>query len=563
MISDRYYYNEFSIAQQVIYKKMYDAVLRHDEYIICGEQEYKEEDFQKILNAVIIDNPDVFFVKNTFSAERTSWGLIKIYPQYYFEKKDKDQIASELEKNVHLLFDSADIENQDQEEIIKSVHDYLIKKNLPEIRNDGLKLEKCAIVETLLENKITAQGAAYTYKYLLNFAGVKCNVICGSFHDAEGNEKIQTWNCVKLYGEDRYIDLFEDAIGSSEQKICYKYFGVTDEMIFKDHNIKVSELPEKEEEKDVTTEKEEIQAEVNSEKNKPDDVFNMTSFNSLNMDGIIETLKNIPSVLQSDNVWLLVENLIQKLEDLRDIENQYANEKKQLEKGIIDHFPDLFRILQEYYRYKRYSASSNLIDMLYEKLNVVTDTLIKAMQYNINLFWYQHTNEVINEISGIQQNLLNEKKNRKPCPIDVNNLNEESDINEFILVLDYLRVFSLPQKINEQIIRISDNLKHLQDAISRNSDKATWINNFKKYYLPEAIRLIILYDKYEDEGISERRLWDLYENIDKSLDAVNNAINAELDEIYVFETMETKARAQALADVIGQDGYVTYSNFKK
>lgn len=75
--------------------------------------------------------------------------------------------------------------------------------------------------------------------------------------------------------------------------------------------------------------------------------------------------------------------------------------------------------------------------------------------------------------------------------------------------------------------------------------------------------MIILYDKYEDEGISERRLKDLYENIDKSLDAVNNAINSELDEIYAFETMETKARAQALADVIGQDGYVTYGNFKK
>lgn len=561
MISDRYYYNDFSLPQQVIYKKMYDAVLRYDEYIIYGEQDYEEQEFHKILNAVIIDNPDVFFVKNTFSVERTSWGLIKIYPRYYFEKKVKDQIVSELEKNVYRLFNSVDIGNKDQEEIIKSVHDYLILKTQPEIRND--ELEKCAIVEALLENKLTAQGAAYTYKYLLNSAGVQCNVICGSFHGIEGSENIQTWNCVKMYGEDRHIDLFEDAIGSSEQKICYEYFGVTDEMIFKDHSIKASLLPETEKKIDVTTKKEEIREATNPEKNKPNDVFHVISFYSLSIDEIIENLNKISIELQSDNVWSLIENLIQKLKELRDIENQYTTEKEQLEKGIIDHFPDLFRILQEYYRYKRYSASSNLIDMLYEKLNAVADTLIKAMQYNINLFWNEHTNEVISEISGIQQNLLNEKKNRKPCPIDVNSLNEDSDINEFILVLDYLRVFSLPQKINEQIIRILDNLKRLQDAISRNSDKATWINSFKNYYLPEAIRLIILYDKYEDEGISERRLKDLYENIDKSLDAVNNAINSELDEIYAFETMETKARAQALADVIGQDGYVTYGNFKK
>lgn len=561
MVSDRYYYNEFPIAKQVIYKKMYDAILRQDEYIICGERDYREEDFQKILNAVIIDNPELYFAKNTFFAERTSWGLIKIYPQYYFEKKDIDQIASELERNVHRLFGSVDIENKDQEEIIKSVHDYLILNKRPEIRN--IESEKCAIVETLLEDKITAHGSAYVYKYLLNLAGVRCNVIYGSFHDTEGNDNIQTWNCVKMYGEDRYIDLFEDAIGSSEQKICYEYFGVTDEMIFKDHSIKVPLLPEAEKKIDLTIKAEDIHEATNPEKDKPDDVFHVISFNSLSIDEIIENLKKVSPELQSDNVWSLVENLIQKLKDLRDIENQYATEKEQLEKGVIDHFPDLFKILQEYYRYKRYSASPNLIEMLYEKLNAVADTLIKAMQYNINLFWNQHTNEVISEISGIQQNLLNEKKNRKPCPIDVNNLNEDSDINEFISVLDYLRVFSLPQKINEQIIRILDNLKRLRDAINRNSDKATWINGFKNYYLPEAIHLIILYDKYEDEGISERRLKDLYENIDKSLDAVNNAINAKLDEIYVFETMETKARAQALADVIGQDGYVTYGNFKK
>ena len=76
-----------------------------------------------------------------------------------------------------------------------------------------------------------------------------------------------------MYGEDRYIDLFEDAIGSSEQKICYEYFGVTDETILKDHSIKVSLLPEAEKKIDVTIKKEEIQEKTNLEKNKPDDVF--------------------------------------------------------------------------------------------------------------------------------------------------------------------------------------------------------------------------------------------------------------------------------------------------
>ena len=194
--------------------------------------------------------------------------------------------------------------------------------------------------------------------------------------------------------------------------------------------------------------------------------------------------------------------------------------------------------------------------MLYEKLSVVIDTLMKTMQYNMNVFWNHHADEMINDMSQIQQDLINEKKNRTPCPVDVESLNEDSDINDFILVLEHLKIYGLSQNINEQIIRTLEELKRLQQAITKNSYTILPIDNFKNYYLPEAIKLIFLYDEYEDEGISEQRLNDLYENIQISLTAVNNAINSKLDEIQLFETMETEARAKALADIIGQDGFV-------
>ncbi len=73
--------------------------------------------------------------------------------------------------------------------------------------------------------------------------------------------------------------------------------------------------------------------------------------------------------------------------------------------------------------------------------------------------------------------------------------------------------------------------------------------------------LLFLYDEYEDEGVNREKLDELYENIRTSLDAVSNAINIKLDEIHTFQMMETKARAKALADIIGQDGYTIKHDF--
>ena len=84
MISDRYYYDKMPVSQQVLYKKIYDAIIRYDEYVICGENDYTEEEFNTILSAVIMDNPNVFYVQNTSFIENTPWGLLKLHLKYFF-----------------------------------------------------------------------------------------------------------------------------------------------------------------------------------------------------------------------------------------------------------------------------------------------------------------------------------------------------------------------------------------------------------------------------------------------------------------------------------------------
>ncbi|MFQ6864915.1 hypothetical protein [Blautia sp.] len=551
MILDRYYYNQLSVSQQILYKKIYDAMLRYEEYIICGENYYTEEDFNEILNAVKMDNPNVFYVQNNFSIEKTSWGLIKLHLNYFFSKVDKENLSLEIEKYLNSMFLNIDTEEKEQEQIVKDVHDFLITGTQVKIKEDIPELEKCAVIETFLENKMTTQGIAYAYKYILNSADIKCSIVCGSVLNADGRSCIRAWNRIKLYGEERYIDIYEDAVKSNDQKICYDYFGLTDEMILKDHSINVPLESFEDSSNDIKTKKDDF-----SPVQEFLGVINSAELESLSVDKVVKILENMPPDMMSDDTGIIIEKFVQKLKNLNDIEKQYLDEKEVLEKDIMVHIPYLLRILGEYYRYKKYSAATDLTLMLYEKLSVVIDTLMKTMQYNMNVFWNHHADEMINDMSQIQQDLINEKKNRTPCPVDVESLNEDSDINDFILVLEHLKIYGLSQNINEQIIRTLEELKRLQQAITKNSYTILPIDNFKNYYLPEAIKLIFLYDEYEDEGISEQRLNDLYENIQISLTAVNNAINSKLDEIQLFETMETEARAKALADIIGQDGFV-------
>ena len=115
MILDRYYYNQLSVSQQILYKKIYDAMLRYEEYIICGENYYTEEDFNEILNAVKMDNPNVFYVQNNFSIEKTSWGLIKLHLNYFFSKVDKENLSLEIEKYLNSMFLNIDTEEKEQD----------------------------------------------------------------------------------------------------------------------------------------------------------------------------------------------------------------------------------------------------------------------------------------------------------------------------------------------------------------------------------------------------------------------------------------------------------------
>lgn len=557
MISDRYYYDKMAVSQQVLYKKIYDAIIRYDEYVICGENDYTEEEFNTILSAVIMDNPNVFYVRNTSFIENTPWGLLKLHLKYFFPKKDKEQLEQEIKKYLEQMLQDIDVTGKGEEELIKDIHDYLIIKNQA-VENDNI--EKCAVVETVFENKVTVRGVAYTYKYLLNSVGIKSNILCCGFSNASDKGSVRTWNSVNLYGEVRYIDIFEDALNSKNNKICYDYFGLTDEMILKNYNISLNENVS---EKDIMdTPQTENMLKNNNEAGKSlMDIFNTAMLDDLGVADAIELLKNMPQIALTDDFRMLIEKFIQQLEVLYDLECQYPEEKSKLEKGIVVHMPDLIRILREYCRYKKYSAASKLSEVLYEKLSEVIDRLMKTMQYNTNAIWSQHANEMINDMSGIQKNLIDEKKNREKCPIDIDNLNEQSDLNDYILILEYLKSYGLPQEINEQIILILDSMKRLQQLVLKNSDKILLIENFKNYYLPEAIHLVFLYDEYEDKGVSREKLDELYENIRTSLDAVSNAINMKLDEIHTFEVMETKARAKALTDIIGQDGYSVKHEF--
>lgn len=96
---NQFYYHKLSLSNQVLYKKIYDAIDRYDEYIICGDDEFSEEQFYMVLKAVGLENPRLFYVNyENVKIEKTMWGLIKVWPQYLFSKGEKEIVEGKIKK---------------------------------------------------------------------------------------------------------------------------------------------------------------------------------------------------------------------------------------------------------------------------------------------------------------------------------------------------------------------------------------------------------------------------------------------------------------------------------
>lgn len=267
---NRHYYSQLDEYGKILYDGVYANIdnLKSGNYDVefgtkfdklLHEEEGSvilENAFQASLNALLYDNPEIFYIDITkmyLYTEKTDYENYEEYnvsigpysytSRYYVDGiYSKDMInfsINKLEKKVEEIKLKL---GEDKIENIKIIHDYLI---------DNVEYEQTAsedniydIYGTLLNNSAVSEGYVKAFKYLMDRIDIPCLFVYGN---SENNGEVlqHAWNYVLIDDEWYAVDvawddpIFVGEISTKEfeEKYKYKYYLKGKETMSERHTV--------------------------------------------------------------------------------------------------------------------------------------------------------------------------------------------------------------------------------------------------------------------------------------------------------------------------------------
>ena len=240
MIADYYYYNQLSNNDQKLYKRIYDGIIKHENIISIKTTITEVNDFRVIFDAIIEDNPHLFYVdQRQMSIGQGEFGY-EIYLNYYFDMNTCQTYSHLVNDYVNAIIkQSGALNESDEYEKVKRIYDLLISKGSYDFSDNQNNTRDIVYNHTvlglLLEKKAVCDGIARTFKLILNAIDIKCIVVPGFAARGDNIQEMHSWNIVKICNESYHFDLTWGIENSENTYINYDYFGLSDELIKKDH----------------------------------------------------------------------------------------------------------------------------------------------------------------------------------------------------------------------------------------------------------------------------------------------------------------------------------------
>lgn len=265
-IYERYYYLQLDSNA----KKLYDGIIENIEQLKTGTytidfgkefndllnkengEELLNSYFQSAVNAVLLDNPEIFFL------DITKMYLLTKSTTYAFTGTTYEVSIGPVDNESYLLdgFTETDIivaesrvesiksgiirkfKNDDKLDQIKSVHDYLV---------DNLEYDSTFsnnniynMYGALVNNLTVCEGYAKAFKSIMDDLKIPCIVVCGYAQNSNGETENHAWNYVRLDNEWYAIDTtWDDPIiiggGVASENSKYKYYLRGSDFMSEDH----------------------------------------------------------------------------------------------------------------------------------------------------------------------------------------------------------------------------------------------------------------------------------------------------------------------------------------
>lgn len=253
--SDNYYqYSLLSDDEQAIYNKIVSSIQTMQNIVDVSEMEISSDDSFVLVDKVLADNPQFFWVSRHTSIQRNSdsgnavfivlrytdgkatdvlnddFTLISMADRNLINSKI-DSFNSKIKEIVsHISSNALDVEKE------KIIHDYIISNtnyDYSALNGSDKDVNPHArdIYGAIVEGKAVCEGYAKAFQYLCYCVGINATQVCGT-SDGENH----MWDAVKIDNEWYQIDLtWDDDDMSGAGVVYYGYFNLSDDEMGKDH----------------------------------------------------------------------------------------------------------------------------------------------------------------------------------------------------------------------------------------------------------------------------------------------------------------------------------------
>lgn len=230
---NRLYYNNLDRENQFLYDALIAAVEDYAEFTEEIQYVYTSEDFNTVVEHIIADHPEYFFVDFDKLESYVSETHTKVRVVYQEDLDTVKAMRDELEQHISEITEITDSLETDFEKELY-IHDYLIENCSYLVDSEGSGYTSNTAYGALCEGSAYCDGYALAFKLLMDRAGLFCCVVEGF---AGGLPHM--WNMVCIDGQFYHVDVTWDDSDNSEYSdmLYHGYFNLSTEKISANHTI--------------------------------------------------------------------------------------------------------------------------------------------------------------------------------------------------------------------------------------------------------------------------------------------------------------------------------------
>ena len=217
-------YDNLSRIEKQWYEMLKAGMENREEVFFC-EGTVQPEWMNRILKAILVDNPQLFWFQGKWRLEQRQ-DTCFMYPEY---THTAEEIAKGKEELQHCVEHLRVNDEKSPYEVAKYYYDILLEQ----VRYGMSKSSGQTAYDALIRKEAVCKGLSKAYQLLLTEAGINCTLAEGTI---DGVAK-HTWNVISIDGKTYHVDVslgyeeFSYLFTEERRSDKYRCFAVSDEVI--------------------------------------------------------------------------------------------------------------------------------------------------------------------------------------------------------------------------------------------------------------------------------------------------------------------------------------------